>query len=132
LSDRKNKQQLEDILHPKIQRETTDRLQALASQSKPPAYAIIVVPLLIEADYHKLINRVLVVVADEQTRIARIRQRDNRTVSEIHSIIANQIDDEKRCREANEIIENNSDINNLAIQVKKLHERYSHLSSSVN
>ena len=90
---RENKQQLENILHPKIQDEVISQLQGLTSKQDLPGYIIIVVPLLIEADYDGLIDRILVVVADEKTRIQRIQQRDNISMGEIRSIIDNQIND---------------------------------------
>ncbi len=129
---KENKQRLERILHPKIQHEVIKQLQALATKTKSPTYVIIVVPLLIEADYQQLIDRVLVVVADEKARIARVQQRDNRSVNEIRSIIDNQIDDQKRQQAADDIIENNSNIKNLATQVAELHEKYRQLSATTN
>lgn len=127
---KQNKQRLEQILHPKIQREVSEQLQALAAKPEAPAYAIIVVPLLIEAHYHALIDRVLVVMSDEQTRIERVRQRDKRRLNEIQSIIDNQVDDQKRQQAADDIIENNSDHKNLAIQVEALHKKYKQLATT--
>jgi len=125
-----NKQRLENILHPKIQVKVLNQLHNLATKTKPAEYAIIVVPLLIEANYNNFIDRILVVMADESKRIERVQQRDNRSVNEIRSIINNQIDDEKRQQEADDIIENNNDINSLRIQVKELHTKYKHLSAT--
>ncbi len=127
---KENKQRLENILHPKIQVKVLNQLHNLATKTKPAEYAIIVVPLLIEANYSNFIDRILVVMADEAKRIERVQQRDNRSVNEIRSIINNQIDDEKRQQEADDIIENNNDINSLRIQVKKLHTKYKHLAAT--
>lgn len=127
---KENKQRLENILHPKIQHEVITQLHALASTPKPPAYAIIVIPLLIEAHYHDLIDRVLVVMSDEETRVKRVQQRDSRSVSEIQSIINNQTDDQKRQQIADDIIENNSNIKYLAAKVAELHEKYIHLATT--
>ena len=127
---KENKQRLENILHPKIQENVLSQLQALASGENSPEYAIIVVPLLIEAHYDSFIDRILVVMADEQKRIKRVQQRDSRSLSEIRSIINNQIDDEKRQQEADDIIENNDDIAQLDSQVKELHIKYRHLAAA--
>ena len=127
---KENKQRLENILHPKIQQQVLIQLQELASTAEPPAYAIIVVPLLIEANYYNLIDRVLVVSADEKTRIERVVQRDNRSVNEIRSIMNNQIDDQERQQVADDIIENNSNIEDLTAKVVKLHEKYVNLAST--
>ncbi len=125
-----NKQRLENILHPKIQDKVLNQLHHLATKEKPAEYAIIVVPLLIEANYNNFIDRILVVMTDESKRIERVQQRDNRSVNEIRSIINNQIDDEKRQQEADDIIENNNDINELSVQVKELHTKYKHLAAT--
>ncbi len=125
-----NKQRLENILHPKIQVKVLNQLHNLATKTKPPEYAIIVVPLLIEANYNNFIDRILVVMADEPKRIERVQQRDDRSVNEIRSIINNQINDEKRQQKADDIIENNNDINSLNIQVKELHTKYKHLPAT--
>ncbi len=127
---KENKQRLEKILHPKIQDKVLKKLQSLTTEKKPAEYAIIVVPLLIEANYSNFIDRILVVMADEKKRIERVQQRDNRSVNEICSIINNQIDDKKRQQEADDIIENNNNIKDLTSQVKQLHTKYRHLSAT--
>ena len=126
---KENKQLLENILHPKIRNEILRQLQGLATENTPPSYVIIVVPLLIEANYDDFIDRILVVIADEKQRIERVQQRDKRSVSEIRSIIDNQSNDEKLLKEADDIIENNSNIKSLESQVNELHKKYLHLSS---
>jgi dephospho-CoA kinase len=126
-----NKKLLENILHPRIEREVNDQLQRFASCQNPPDYAIIVVPLLIEANYFELIDRILVVVAEEEKRIERVRQRDNRSVSEIRAIINNQVSDRDRLKEADDIIENNNSIRSLDSHVAKLHDKYKRLSGAL-
>jgi len=130
-NDKEGKQRLEKILHPRIEDEVKLQLQILTTSKNQPAYAIIVVPLLIEANYFDLVDRILAVTADEQKRIERVRQRDNRSVGEIRAIISSQVDEDTRQRKADEIIENNSNIKSLDVQVKNLHEKYTTLASAV-
>ena len=127
-SKKEHKQSLEKILHPKIESEVLHQIKKLSSSHNPPAYVIVVVPLLIEANYRDLIDRILAVIADEEVRISRVQQRDKRSLSEIRAIISNQVDDSTRLNEADDIIENNSDINVIENQVENLHEMYLHLS----
>ncbi|NOQ88007.1 MAG: dephospho-CoA kinase [Gammaproteobacteria bacterium] len=126
---KQNKQLLENILHPKIRDEVLKQLHGLTTENIPPAYVIIVVPLLIEANYDNFIDRILVVFADENKRIERVQQRDKRSLSEIRSIISHQSNDEKLLKEADDIIENNSDIKSLDSQVSELHKKYMHLAT---
>lgn len=127
-SKKENKQSLEKILHPKIESEVLHQIKKLSSSHNPPAYVVIVVPLLIEANYRDLIDRILVVIADEEVRISRVQQRDNRSLSEIQAIISSQVDDSTRLNESDDIIENNSNINMIEKKVENLHEMYLHLS----
>lgn len=130
-NSKNNKQLLERMLHPKIETEVKHQIQLLGSRQNPPDYAIVVVPLLIEAGYHGLIDRILVVIASEQLRVERILQRDNRSMNEIRAIISHQVDDNKRSSEADDIIENNSNIRLLEGQVKNLHNKYMRLSAEL-
>lgn len=127
-NNEKNRQLLEKIFHPKIDSEINRQLKVLGSGENPPDYVIIVIPLLIEASYQKVIDRILAVIADEELRIERVQQRDNRSQGEIRAIINNQVDDEKRLNEADDIIENNDNIKDLDSKIEKLHEIYLRLS----
>lgn len=128
--EEQNKQLLEDILHPKIKQDVLTQLHELASRTEQPAYVIIVVPLLFEANYD-FIDRILLVIADEKKRIGRVQLRDHRSESEIRTIIANQLDYEQQLKESDDIIENNSNIKNLAPQVSELHKKYLQLSTPI-
>ncbi|MBT8134271.1 MAG: dephospho-CoA kinase [Gammaproteobacteria bacterium] len=121
---KENKQSLERILHPEIKAEVLHQIKILSSSQIPPAYIIIVVPLLLESNYHDIIDRILVVIADEALRIARVQKRDRRSMSEIRAIIKHQVDDSTRLDAADDIIENNSNFNMIENQVESLHEKY--------
>jgi dephospho-CoA kinase len=127
------KQSLENILHPKIREEINRQLQHYQAQSintKKPSelrrinYCIIVIPLLLETDFHDLVDHILVVIANQDVRIERIKQRDNRNLDDIHSIMSNQVDDDKRLAAADDIINNNNEINTLNSQIQQLHNKY--------
>ena len=128
-NQKKEKQQLENILHPKIRIEVNNKIQSFNSKTIPPQYVIVVIPLLFETGFTDIINRILVVLSDEKIRIKRVKQRDNRDKDEIRSIISSQVTDERRTSEADDIIKNNSDLKELESQVKQLHNKYIHLST---
>ncbi len=125
-----NKKKLENILHPEIRREVNDKINKLGSQKIPPAYIIIVIPLLFETDFHYLIDNVLVVSADEETRVARVKQRDSRSEDDIRAIIAHQVDDTVRRNAADHIIYNNGSIAELAPHINDLHAKYLQLTKT--
>ena len=124
-NNKEYKQQLEDILHPKILDQVKNKIQNYKLRSTPPKYIIVVIPLLFETDFNDLIDRVLVVLTNETTRIQRIQQRDHKSVDEIRAIINSQINDEIRIDEADDIIENSNDLAELEQQSKQLDEKYS-------
>jgi dephospho-CoA kinase len=123
-SKKKYKQQLEAVLHPKIRQQVKKQIQKFNLSSAPPKYVIVVIPLLFETGFNDLIDRVLVVLSDEAVRVQRIKQRDHRSLDEIRSIIDSQVSDERRISDADDIIENNTDLAELKPQIKKLHETY--------
>ena len=129
-SNKEQKQQLENILHPAIRNEVNQQIQSFSLHKNPPKYLIVVIPLLLETGFTDLIDRILVVIAEENIRVERIKQRDNRTLAEIRAIISSQVNDEKRIRVADDIIENNNNFKQLESQVRILHKKYLQLSSS--
>lgn len=124
------KHQLENILHPKIRIEVFNQIQKLKKGLNSPQYVIIVIPLLLETDFTDLVDRILVVIADEKIRIERVKQRDNRSLDEIQAIISHQVNDDMRLTEADDILENNKDFKGLESKVRQLHIKYMRISSS--
>lgn len=119
-----DKQKLENILHPAIRTVVNEKIHQLATSSSAPPYIIIVIPLLIETNFSRIINRTLAVMANEENRITRIKQRDNRNMDEIRAIISTQATDQQRLDVADDIIENNKDIKELDLQIQALHKKY--------
>ena len=129
-SNKQQKQQLENILHPAIRNEVKQKIQSFNLLNSPPEYIIIVIPLLLETGFTDLIDRILVVMAEEKTRVKRIKQRDNRSLGEINAIISSQVNDDKRIRAADDIIENNNNFKDLESQVRQWHKQYLQLAAS--
>ena len=121
-SDDHSMKRLEAILHPEIRRISMQRAADLEHSNTP--YVIFVVPLLFETDFHQLVDRKLVVTADKQQRCQRVSERDGRPAQEIEAIMSRQLDDSSRLEKADDIIENNDDIQRLDEQVQALHRYY--------
>ena len=118
------RQQLEAILHPRIQNEM---LRQAATLTTP--YCIFVIPLLLEAHQQHLVNRILVIDCDDATRRQRLKSRDQMSDAEIDRAFAAQASREQRLAAADEIITNNDDIDQLRTQVQQLHSRYTLLAA---
>ena len=123
-SDDAKKAQLDSITHPAIGKETIRQLQQV---SYP--YCILVVPLLgPESQLKDQMNRVLVVTADRQARLARVKKRSKLSAEEVKKIMRTQLDDDQRLEFADDVIPNNGSISEAHAQVDDLHEEYLKLS----
>lgn len=129
-SQEHKKQQLEKILHPKIRTKVEKAIKIYRAKPNQPQYIIVVIPLLFETNFHQLIDKTLVVIANEENKIKRIIQRDGRTPEDILSIIKSQVSDSKRISEADDIIENNSDIKELETKIQGLHDKFSNTTNT--
>ena len=66
---------LERIIHPRVAREQA-KLTRQAARNDPKAVVIYDVPLLFEVGIDKRVDKILVVVADRETQIARLKKRN--------------------------------------------------------
>ncbi len=119
------RQQLENILHPRIRDEVKKRLHALSSP-----WCIIVIPLLIETGTADYIQRVLLVDAPAELQISRTIMRDNTSPSDVEKIIASQASRQSRLDAADDLIINDASLEQLQQQVEKMYRFYNQLSSS--
>ncbi len=106
---------LESITHNHVKAET-HRLIELASQSNE-GFIVIDAPLLIKAGMHTLCDRVWLVYSGEETRISRIRLRDNLSHHEIISRFSKQLSYEEQRVFADTVIENEGDFISLENEV---------------
>lgn len=119
-SDPAAKQRLEAILHPMIRVEAD--LRCVSAQG---AYVILVVPLLVETgSYRGRVDRILVVDCAEETQIARTMARSGLSEAEVRSIMAVQAGREARLAAADDVIDNDGDLEALRAQAEALHLRY--------
>ena len=80
---------LEKIIHPRVAREQA-RLTRLAARKDPHAVVIYDVPLLYEAGIDARVDKVIVVTADRETQISRLKTRNGFTRAEAIRRIRNQ------------------------------------------
>lgn len=124
-SDASSRKRLEALLHPRIREEMDRRLARL----KAP-YAILAIPLLLEAGRRENIDRILVVDAEESQQIARACRRDLQNPEQIRAIIAAQCSRKDRLSAADDVIYNTGDLEHLNHQVTEMHNRYLRLAAN--
>ncbi len=122
------KARLESIIHPRVR----ERIAAFKEEHQDKAYIIVVIPLLLESGQRDLVDRILVVDADETVRIERVRARDGRSVAQIRSIMKNQVDDRQRREAADDTVDNNGSLDELQQAVQKLHQQYTAFAAQDN
>jgi dephospho-CoA kinase len=118
-NDSKQRQWLEQLLHPAIRKQMQEDLSKLDS-----AYCLIEIPLLASKDDYPYLDRVLVVTAPIETQIMRVIARDNCSKEHAMDILASQPSLSNRLKLADDILMNDSTIEVLESQVEKLHQKY--------
>lgn len=118
------RKKLEAILHPRIYA----CMQQRAAELDKVNYCIFCVPLLIETQKTYMVNRVLVIDCELKLQQQRLHERDQSNAQEIEAILNAQIQRNKRLSYADDIIQNNKNLNTLEKKVTTLHQYYLHLS----
>ncbi len=108
-----------NLLHPLIRQQMDEEVAQSTS-----SYVIKVVPLLIETGQKNQVHRILLIDVSEDIQRKRVAARDNSAIDEIDSIIKSQATREERIKVADDIIVNNSSLDDLEIAVKKMHNKY--------
>ena len=109
---------LESIIHPIVREEITKFI----NQSKS-IYKLIMVPLIYETNSQDFYDKIIVVDCNEENQILRASERDNKSKENIINIIKNQASRENRNSIADEIILNDSTLDNLRNQVIRVHQK---------
>jgi len=121
------RQWLESLLHPLIRGEIQKRVAALSTP-----YCIVVIPLLFETGQHDLVDRTLVVDADESLRVDRVRRRDGRSEDVIRKIMSAQANRGTRIAAADDVIVNESDVSSLDGSVESLHRKFLEIGTATS
>ena len=119
--DKKKLRRLERIIHPRVAREQA-RLTKQAAKKDPHAVVLYDVPLLFEAGIDKRVDTTIVVTADREAQIARLKNRNGLTRAEAIRRICNQMPLGKKHRLADYILDGTKNLNQLAKDVSKILE----------
>ena len=112
------KEALESIIHPLVREEIFNFIENSNS-----VYKIIMVPLIYETNSQDFYDKIVVVDCKEENQIIRASKRDNKTKNDIINIIKNQASSDERMSIADEVIKNDSSLDDLKKQVIKVHQK---------
>jgi dephospho-CoA kinase len=107
------RRRLEEIIHPRVRARTAE----LVTAAPPDAVVVNDVPLLVEAGLAKAYEVVVVVLADEKTRVTRLVTDRGMTHEEAMARIGAQASDEQRRAVADVVIVNDGSLDELREQV---------------
>lgn len=111
---------LEQIIHPRVAREQA-RLTRQAARKDPKAVVIYDVPLLYEAGIDKRVDTTIVVTADRETQIARLKKRNGFTRTEAIRRIRSQMPLKEKAAAADYLLDGTTTRPRLLALVKRLY-----------
>jgi dephospho-CoA kinase len=107
------RKRLEAIVHPLVR----DKSAAIVAAAPPGSVLVHDVPLLVEANLAAMYECVIVVLASEATRLARLVGQRGMPEEDARARIANQATDEQRRAVADIVIENDGSLEELRAEV---------------
>ncbi|URJ25737.1 dephospho-CoA kinase [Blochmannia endosymbiont of Camponotus sp.] len=117
----KDKEWLEQLLHPLIRQETQKTINILSSRS---SYILWVAPLLIENNLQKYADHILMMDVHVDIQLKRIISRDKISKQYAENILLSQVSRQSRLDYADNIIENNKSIDGMTRYIYDLHQYY--------
>ena len=109
-------EQLNNLVHPKV---AQDFNQWIGKNNNKPIL-VKEAAILIESGAYLNMDKIILVVSEKSTRINRVSKRDNSDLESIEKRINLQLTDNEKIKYADYIIENNSSLENLKLEVLKV------------
>lgn len=115
-ADEAARRDLEAIVHPAVRR----RAAELEAEAAADAVVVHVIPLLVETAQQDSFDVVVVVDADPETQLRRLREREGISPEEASARLAAQAARDQRLAVADVIIDNNGDVTELRGQIDQI------------
>lgn len=118
-SDPKLKQSFEKIMHPSMHDHFNFKFQSL-NKLAPTAWIFYEASLILELNRKAEFDYCIVVTAQEEIRLKRLKENRNLDDNDAKKIMASQMSDTEKISYADYVIDNSSSIENLEKSVEKL------------
>ncbi len=112
---------LNGIMHPRMAAIVREKLEVLESQGTD--VAVVEAAVLFEAGWDALVGEVWTTESLADTVVERLQQRNGFAPAEIRKRIASQMPSEDRARRADEVIENDGELEDLETAVRGIWKR---------
>jgi dephospho-CoA kinase len=119
-SDRPSLEFLNGLTHPLIIKRIEETLQTMRQNPRGPKTLILRAPLLIEVGMTGMVDTVVLVVADERTKIDRLIKYRGLTEEKARDRIRSQLPDEQKFKFADHVVTNNGTKSDLQLEVDRL------------
>ena len=119
-ADASRRKRLEAITHPRIRERLASRLAALTGAGFD-GVVIFDAAVIVESGAYRQMDRLVVVVVDEATQLARLRARDGLDEQEARRRIASQMPLAEKAKLADHVIDNSGDRAATEAQVRRVH-----------
>ena len=116
--DRAALERLEDIVHPRARAAVAGKLNSM--RERRAEAAVLVAPLLKEAGWTDLVDEVWVTVAEADTVMERVGQRDGLSPDAVRARIEAQASDGERLAYADAVVHNDGGLDELRERVTEL------------
>ena len=114
--DSKKIEQLNNLVHPKV----ADNFNQWIGKNNNQPILVKEAAILIESRAYLNMDKIILVVSEKSTRINRVSKRDNSDLDSIEKRINHQLTDNEKIKYADYIIENNSSLGHLKLEVIKV------------
>jgi dephospho-CoA kinase len=114
--DSKKIEQLNNLVHPKV----ADNFNQWIGKNNNQPILVKEAAILIESRAYLNMDKIILVVSEKSTRINRVSKRDNSDLESIEKRIKLQLTDNEKIKHADYIIENNSSLEHLKLEVIKV------------
>jgi dephospho-CoA kinase len=128
-SNKELQRKVEAVIHPQVEKERERRIKELIQQGH--RFLIIEAALMYEAGLDKKLDLVVVVNAEETTRVARVRKRDAVPEENVYARINAQGDVKKKLEKADYVIHNNGTLEELESKVRFLYTVFNQIVHEV-
>jgi dephospho-CoA kinase len=124
-SNKELQRKVEAVIHPQVEKEREYRIKELIQ--KGHRFLIVEAALIYEAGLNKKLDGVIMVDAEEATRVARVRKRDAVSEENVYARINAQGDVKKKLEKADYVIQNNGTLEELESKVRFLYTIFNKL-----
>lgn len=112
------RKKLENILHPIIKEEIGRFFRQ--QEEKGEKIAFMSVPLLFEAKFEDIFDKIILIYANDEIRLKRLINRNNLSLEQAENRLKIQISQDEKISLADYVIYNNKSLDDLNIEVEKM------------